>query len=167
MGTAIGRPAFDWTPEFEQAILNDIESGLTLKQVAEKNGISKALILKNVRASQRFCDLYARAMDIRTDSDFEHLADELSVEPERTRTGIDAAWVNWKRLQIDTIKWALSKRNPKKYAENTNLNVNVNVSRIICQDDTPQLPAPAQPLFDTPSEDPSIIDAEVMDNESV
>jgi len=109
--------AFEWTHEFEQAILSDIESGLTLKAVAEKNGISKALILKNVKASQRFCDLYTRAMDLRTDADFEGLADELSQEPERGKFGIDPAWVNWKRLQIDTIKWALSKRNPKKYAD--------------------------------------------------
>ena len=159
--------AFEWTEQIEQSILNDIETGLTLDKVAAKHDISKSLILKRVRLSEAFCHQYVRAMDIRTDLDFEGLAEEIAQEPERGKFGIDPAWVNWKRLQIDTIKWALSKRNPKKYAENTNLNVNVNVSRIICQDDTPQMPVPAQPLFDTPSDDPSIIDAEVIDNETV
>src|SRR5579859_4515938 len=109
--------AFEWTQEFEQTLLCDIESGLTLDKVAQKHSISKSLILKRVRLSEAFCHQYTRAMDVRADSDFEGLAEEIAVEPERTDKGIDPAWVNWKRLQIDTIKWALSKRNPKKYAD--------------------------------------------------
>jgi hypothetical protein len=108
-----------WNHDLEQQICEDIEAGLTLRAVAEKNGISKALILKNVRASKAFGDQYARAMETRTDADFEGLADQIAEEPERGKFGIDAAWVQWKRLQIDTLKWALSKRNPKKYSEKT------------------------------------------------
>jgi hypothetical protein len=107
----------NWTPELEESICESIESGLTLRQVAEKHGISKALILKNVALSEEFGDQYARAIDTRTDIDFEGLADQLSEEPERGKFRIDPAWVNWKRLQIDTLKWALSKRIPKKYGD--------------------------------------------------
>lgn len=107
----------DWTPELEDAICNDIESGLTLRDVASKNGVSKALILKNVRASTTFCDQYTRAIETRTDIDFEGLADQISEAPVVVEGRVDSGWVNWKRLQIDTLKWALSKRVPKKYGE--------------------------------------------------
>ena len=109
----------NWTPELEESICNDIESGFTLRAVAQKNGVSKALILKNVRASTSFCDQYTRAIETRTDIDFEGLADQISEAPVVVEGRVDSGWVNWKRLQIDTLKWALSKRNPKKYAERT------------------------------------------------
>ena len=35
--------------------------------------------------------------------------------------GVDIGWVAWKRVQIDTMKWLLSKRNPKKYGDKIGL----------------------------------------------
>ena len=148
--------AFEWTTEIEQTILNDIEAGNTLQEVANKHSISKALILKRVRLSEAFCHQYTRAMDVRTDSDFEGLADELASKPERTDKGIDPAWVNWKRLQIDTIKWALSKRNPKKYADRPpEINVAANLGIQLVH----AIPRPSVRSTDPPAE---TIDAEVV-----
>jgi hypothetical protein len=107
----------DWTPELERNVLEGIESGSTLREVARANNISCALILKKVAANKDFCDQYARVLELRTESDFEKLADLVFEEPERGKFGIDSAWVNLKRLQVDTLKWALSKRNPKKYGD--------------------------------------------------
>lgn len=113
----MGRTPFDWTPELEQSVCEDIESGLTLRAVAEKHGISKALILKKARDSESFRDQYARAIDVRTDSDCDELADELKQVPETTEHGVDSGWVSWQRVRIDAMKWLLSKRNPKKYGD--------------------------------------------------
>lgn len=93
-----------------------IESGDTLRQVAQKEGISASLIIWNARHDETFAKQYARALETRTLLDFEALEDDLR-DPERGKFGIDAAWVAWKRLQIDTRKWALSKRNPKVYGD--------------------------------------------------
>ena len=109
--------AIQWTDKLELSVLEDIEEGLTLRQVAEKNGISAALILKKVAANPAFCEHYTRVMELRTETDFERLIDIVLEQPERGKFGIDAAWVNLKRLEVDTLKWALSKRNPKKYGE--------------------------------------------------
>ena len=71
--------------------------------------------------------------------------------PERTDKGIDPAWVNLKRLQVDTIKWALSKRNPKKYADRPpEINVAANlgiqlVHAIPRPDKSPSVPLQAGP----------------------
>ena len=113
--------AFKWTDETASQVCEDIESGLTLRAVAEKNGISKALILKKVAISPEFRDQYARAMDVRTEVDCDALADQIAQEPETNNFGVDSGWVAWQRVRVDTMKWLLSKRNPKKYGERTTL----------------------------------------------
>lgn len=116
----IGRPKgtnVKWSQTVATNVLKDIESGMTLRQVAEKNLLSSSLILWKVQEDPIFAEHYARAMNLRTEADFEKLADIAFEDPERGQFGIDPAWVNLKRLQIDTVKWALSKRNPKKYGE--------------------------------------------------
>jgi hypothetical protein len=60
---------------------------------------------------------------LRCDLEFEQLIDDLDQSPERTKFGIDPAWVQWKRLKVDTLKWALSKRVPKKYGDRVDHNV--------------------------------------------
>ncbi len=140
----------------EQSVLADIESGLTLRQVASNHDISCALILKKTVANPSFREQYTRAMELRTEQDFEHLMDITLEQPAMTDKGIDPAWVNLKRLQVDTIKWALSKRNPKKYADRppeVNLTANLGVQLVHA------IPRPDKPTLNAP--EPPIIDAEV------
>ena len=106
-----------WTPEVQAAVLEDIESGLTLRQSAAKHDISASLIIWRSLKDDDFAKRYAQAMELRTECDFDGLIDLAFEPPERNQKGIDMAWVNLRRLQVDTIKWALSKRNPKKYAD--------------------------------------------------
>jgi terminase small subunit-like protein len=113
--------AIDWTPELELSVLSAIEGGSTLRQTAENNHISASAIIRRARESDEFAKQYARVLELRTDADFESLEDVVSEEPERGKFGVDSAWVNWRKLQIDTRKWALSKRNPKKYGDLTKL----------------------------------------------
>jgi hypothetical protein len=109
--------AWEWTEQLENNVLEAIESGLTLRQVAKENGISAAAIIRHVQANEVFAKQYAHAMDVRTEADCDALVDVISEAPQTTKFGVDAGWVQWKRVQIDTVKWLLSKRNPKKYSD--------------------------------------------------
>jgi terminase small subunit-like protein len=109
-------------PEKAERICNAIaERGLTLRQVAAEEGISDSLIIWNANHDETFAKQYARAIEIRTDRDFEKLEDDLNEQPAMVPTKfgemVDSGWVAWKRVQIDTRKWALSKRNPKKFGD--------------------------------------------------
>lgn len=108
---------WEWTPELEDAVLEAIESGQTLRQAAQDHGMSASAIIRHVAADEGFAKQYAHAMSIRTDADCDALADVIASEPECTKFGVDSGWVAWKRVQIDTVKWLLSKRNPKKYGD--------------------------------------------------
>lgn len=109
-----------FSPEQAERVCSLISSGQTLRQVAEAEGISKSLILWNAQESKEFADQYARAINMRAESEFEDLEDftqQALENPKYCKTGVDPAFVNLMKLHIDTRKWALSKRNPKKYGD--------------------------------------------------
>ena len=111
-------PAIDWTPHLESAVLEAIENGDNLRKAAASQGISASAIIRHARDDEKFAKQYARALDIRTDVDCDEIADKLTQTPESNNFGsIDSGWVQWQRVQIDAMKWLLSKRNPKKYGE--------------------------------------------------
>lgn len=114
-------PEILWTEDLENQVIEGILSERTLRAVSQKCGISCASIIKRTVVSPPFGEQYARAMQIRDDAKFAELDDLQSEVPQETMHGVDAAWVNWRRLQIDTLKWWLSKRQPKKYGERTTL----------------------------------------------
>lgn len=132
-----GRPSVDikWNESVKTQVLDDLESGMTLREAAERSGISASLIIWKATRDDEFAKQYARVIAIRTDRDFESLEDDLKVEPPTVSTKygeyVDAGWVAWKRLQVDTRKWALSKRNPKKYGEKLNLEGDLNIKTVL------------------------------------
>lgn len=109
--------AINWTPELTESVLEAIAEGSTLRKAAENNSISASAIIRHVTSNEEFAKQYARVLDIRGELDFEQLCDVTFEKPEYGDKGVDSGWVNWRRVQIDTVKWALSKRNPKKYGE--------------------------------------------------
>ncbi len=99
-------------------VLKRLAEGLSLRKAAEEAGISHPTFLDWCNADAQLADQYTRARATGADAEFEGLSEDIAQEPERTPGGtIDAAWVAWKRVQIDTKKWALSKKAPKKYGD--------------------------------------------------
>lgn len=99
----------EWNQTLEDSVIADIESGFSLRATAERNHISKALILKKVRDLESFRDRYAHAKDIQ----LEAMADEILTIADSA----DADNYNAARLQVDSRKWLLSKLVPKKYGD--------------------------------------------------
>lgn len=106
-----------FSPEQAKRICEAIENGDTLRQVAQSERCSASLIMKYAREDDSFGKQYARAMELRTDGDFEQLDALQAEQPQLGEKGVDSAWVAWRKLQVDTLKWSLSKRVPKKYGD--------------------------------------------------
>lgn len=105
-------------PEKAQAICSAVADGKSLRTAAKENGISHTAFLLWCREDEALANQYARARETGTDAEFEDLADLQAEAPERDQHGkVDPGWVAWKRLQVDTKKWALSKKAPRKYGE--------------------------------------------------
>lgn len=116
-----------YTPELGVAICEMIATGdKSLRQVARELSLSHSTILLWALKNEDFADQYARACEIRDEASMELIDDLRNEEPERvtitiaedvTKTSVDSGWVSWKRVQIDALKWQLSKRRPKKYGD--------------------------------------------------
>lgn len=111
------------TPQQEQIkiclkIFETIESGLSVRKscIQQKMnlGTFQSWVESNDLSSQ-----YASACARGIDANFDELQEIPLEEPERDpATGrIDPAWVNLQRLKMDTAKWAISKKAPKKYGD--------------------------------------------------
>lgn len=120
-------------PEKAQAIVSAVADGKSLRTAAKEQGITHTAFLLWCREDAELANQYARAREAGTDAEFEDLADLQAETPERDQNGkIDPAWVAWKRLQVDTKKWALSKKAPRKYGEKAELNLSgeIGIKRI-------------------------------------
>jgi hypothetical protein len=106
------------TAEMELQIIDEVSLGeRSLRAICREIGISHTSFLDHVRENQQLADQYTRAKEIGDDLAFDHLRELQTMEPERGKFGVDPGWVAWKRQQVDTLKWELSKRHPRKYGE--------------------------------------------------
>ena len=94
-----------------------LEDGLSLLETCRRLGIPYATVHNWAYLHPDFKEKYARAREIGDDIEFERLTELAMQEPPKAGKGMDTAWVNWKRLQIDTAKWMLARKRPKKYGE--------------------------------------------------
>lgn len=104
--------------EVADRVCQRIEQGQSLRQASEAEGVHHSTVMTWARDHSTFANQYARARELGFDVDFEQLEELAAEPPPQTASGsTDAGWVQWKRLQIDTKKWALSKKAPKKYGD--------------------------------------------------
>lgn len=97
-----------------------VAEGNSLRAACESVGFSHSTFLDWCRDNEELANQYARARDNGVDAEFERLQESVEEEPAIGPSGgVDAGWVAWKRLQVDTKKWALSKKAPKKYGDKT------------------------------------------------
>lgn len=107
-----------YSQERADRICEMLQKGHSLRQAAKAEGVDPSTVLRWKEANPDFAQQYARAREIGYEVDFEQLEELAAEPPPQTASGsTDAGWVQWKRLQIDTKKWALSKKAPKKYGD--------------------------------------------------
>lgn len=107
------------------AICQRLAEGESLRKACEAlrpDGPSVPTFLLWCSQDAALAEQYARARATGTDAEFEELDELQSQEPPTDANGkVDQGWVAWRRLQVDTKKWALSKKAPKKYGEKLEL----------------------------------------------
>lgn len=120
-----GAPAFAWTAEIEDAILDEIMDGEVPAVILGKGRDPRfpgvTTFYKWIRDNDEFAKKYARALEVRTDSDVDEIRSIVMapavIAESVTGSHVDSGDVALRRLQVDALKWTASKRLPKKYGD--------------------------------------------------
>jgi hypothetical protein len=107
-----------YTAELAEAICDRLQDGKSLSESARELNLKESTVRTWVMDNPEFAAKYARAREIGDDVEFERLSELASQPPEKTPQGfVDSGWVQWKRNQIDTFKWQLARKRPRKYGD--------------------------------------------------
>ena len=115
------------TSETQQAVLAAMGSGLSLRKACVAVGCAKTTFLAACDVDAALADQYARAREDLIDimaSEVLELADAAPLTHPETGA-IDGAAVQWRRLQVDSRKWLLSKIAPKRYGDRVEVEATV------------------------------------------
>ena len=106
------------TQDMIDEVLCYLREGDSLRTACEKAGTKHSTWLTRCEGDAALADQYAGARALGRALRFERLRDMTAEEPKLDTAGrVDPGWVAWKKLNIDTEKWALSKEEPKKYGD--------------------------------------------------
>lgn len=107
-----------FSQETADTICARLSEGESLRAICRDIGISHSTVLDLVREDEAFRNQYARARETGDEAEFEGLCDLADEAPERGPTGaVDPGWVKWQQNRIDTRKWTLARKRPKKYGD--------------------------------------------------
>lgn len=123
-----------YSQEVADSICAQVADGDSLRKACIAHGTTHTTFLRWCNDNDALANQYARARLTGTDAEFEALAEIQDAAPVLSPTGsVDSGWVAWKRLQIDTMKWALSKKAPRKYGDKieTTIEAGESVQRIV------------------------------------
>ena len=91
-----------------KAIFEQMEQGVSLRKACEKEGVKNNTFLDFISKDKELAEQYARSRQKGQDSRFEDMLDYARESKDDPYT---------KKLYIDTLKWVLSKQQPKKYGD--------------------------------------------------
>lgn len=109
-----------WNQEARETIVDLIRVGMTLKDICELPGMPTLNAVKYwIREDDAFREAYFGAQREQASS-FVELALRASAAADTPPEGVNPnAWVNSKRLQADTLKWAAARLDPAKWGDKT------------------------------------------------
>jgi hypothetical protein len=135
----MARP-IEWIQEkkekaIEVIIFEMVENGKSINSILSSkdrdNDLlpNKSTFFEWLRNDKELSNHYATAYEARAEILFDEIidiADDTSNDTTYTETGEKAntEWINRSRLRVDARKWILSKMNPKKYGDKTDITTN-------------------------------------------
>lgn len=91
-----------------KSIFEQMEQGASLRKACEKEGVKNNTFLDFISKDKELAEQYARSRQKGQDARFEDMLDYARESKDDPYT---------KKLYIDTLKWVLSKQQPKKYGD--------------------------------------------------
>ena len=91
-----------------KAVFEQMEQGVSLRKACEKEGVKNNTFPDFIEKDKDLSEQYARSRQKGQDSRFEDMLDYARESKDDPYT---------KKLYIDTLKWVLSKQQPKKYGD--------------------------------------------------
>lgn len=117
------------TPKNREKILELVAAGNSLVAIGKMKGLpALRSIMQWKRDDEQFAKDYQAAWQESADADHERLHAITSEVPPRVEGKMDGGFVQWQRLRADTIKWTMSKKAPKKYGDQLNVEHGGNVT---------------------------------------
>ena len=99
-------------------VCEQIAEGQSLRQACKAVKLATSTFLDWVGTDDKLGERYARARATGAEVEFERLREIVEEEPPADMQGkVDSGWVAWKRMQVDTFKWQLSKKRPERYGD--------------------------------------------------
>jgi hypothetical protein len=128
----LGRPTLYCT-EIAEAICALLMEGKTLRQIEEEPGMpSRKTIIEWIAKHESFRNHYVRAREVQALLDEDEIATiaddssedfhEVTGEDGKKRLVFNKQHVERSKLRVDTRKWLMSKRQPKRYGDKLDLN---------------------------------------------
>ena len=106
------------TKEIEAQVIHELSLGdRSLRQICASLDVALTTFLDRCDNDPLLAEQYTRARQRGTDLAFDRLTELQNADPVRVDGRVDPGWAQYRRLQIDTLKWELSKRAPRKYGE--------------------------------------------------
>jgi hypothetical protein len=122
VGANSGRDS-TYTADTGRKICDRIASGEGLKAICRDEHMPpERTVYGWLRAVEEFRQLYRKARELQAEGMLDELL-ELSdwQPPEKPDGTIDTGFVQWKKLQVDARKWAMSRLLPRKYGDKIGL----------------------------------------------
>lgn len=99
-------------------VCDRLADGESLRKACREEGVKCPTFLLWVEENEDIAEQYARARATGAEVEFERLREIVEEEPPTDMQGkTDSGWVAWKRMQVDTFKWQLSKKRPERYGD--------------------------------------------------
>lgn len=106
----------EYSEELFLTICDRLSEGESLRKICEDEDMPvKSSVLRWIRDKKELRDQYARAKEESSDAWADELVDLIK------DTKADSNEIQKARLQIDTMKWLMSKQRPKKYGDKLDL----------------------------------------------
>ncbi|MFZ2432491.1 MAG: hypothetical protein WAW57_15235 [Lutibacter sp.] len=113
-----------------EAILIKIENGKALRNILKEDNMPSTQTFYNwIDGDSYKSKRYARACEVRADAIFDEIIDIADETNKDTiiKDGFEiqnSEWISRSRLRVDARKWIVSKLNPKKYGDKTDITTN-------------------------------------------
>lgn len=125
-----GRPT-TFTPEIAAKICEKIAEGKSLRKVCLLKGMPvMSTVFLWLRDQQGFSEQYVHAKEASADADqemLEDLGDEAIRESKLVNPKAAGAVVSAYKLKADNVKWAMSKKKPKKYGDSLDVSGTISI----------------------------------------